>query len=75
MNAAEIDSAKPFVELGLDSVVAVEWIRTLNKRHGLTLPATRLYDYPTIDELTAYLSKQLASGEQAHRTTIIAEMS
>jgi polyketide synthase PksN len=68
MGAAEIDAAKPFVELGLDSIVAVEWMRTINKRHGLTLPATRLYDHPTIDELTAFLAKHLASEAQARTT-------
>ncbi|SOO20214.1 hypothetical protein XFF6992_420003 [Xanthomonas citri pv. fuscans] len=48
-----------FVELGLDSIIGVEWTHVINRHFGLSLPATRLYDYPTIAELTAYLRDAL----------------
>ncbi len=51
-----------FSELGLDSILGVEWIRALNARYGLSLPTTKLYDHPTIHALSAYLATEL------HRT-------
>ena len=55
---------EPFVDLGLDSVVGVEWVRVLNRRYGLTMQATRLYDYGTIEALASYIASELpARGE------------
>ncbi|WP_343232324.1 SDR family NAD(P)-dependent oxidoreductase [Tahibacter sp.] len=48
-----------FVELGLDSIIGVEWTHVINRTYGLALPATRLYDYPTIRDLTAYVAGEL----------------
>jgi acyl transferase domain-containing protein/enoyl-CoA hydratase/carnithine racemase/acyl carrier protein len=58
--ASEIQVDKPFIELGLDSIVGVEWINDINKQYGIKLAATRLYDYPTIAALAAFLSQQVA---------------
>jgi acyl transferase domain-containing protein/D-arabinose 1-dehydrogenase-like Zn-dependent alcohol dehydrogenase len=55
---------QPFVDLGLDSVVGVEWVRLLNRRYGLTMQATRLYDYGTIEALASHIASELpARGE------------
>ncbi len=51
-----IDRERAFVEMGLDSIIGVEWIRTINERFGIAIPTTRLYDYPTVRELAKYLS-------------------
>ncbi|MEO8057468.1 MAG: SDR family NAD(P)-dependent oxidoreductase [Burkholderiales bacterium] len=50
-----IDPRTPLGELGLDSLLAVELRNTLGKALGHTLPATLLFDYPTITALTDYL--------------------
>ncbi len=57
MDQESIQSDRPFVDLGLDSVVGVEWTRILNKEYGMSMPATRLYDYATIDALATYLAE------------------
>ncbi|WP_338551792.1 SDR family NAD(P)-dependent oxidoreductase [Paenibacillus sp. KS-LC4] len=59
LQAADIDLDKKFVDMGLDSIVGVEWIRVINQQHGTDIPATKVYDYPTLREFAAYLSKQL----------------
>ncbi|ELR72062.1 Malonyl CoA-acyl carrier protein transacylase [Fulvivirga imtechensis AK7] len=59
LDSSEIDISKPFVDLGLDSIVGVEWMKVVNKRLGLDVSATRVYDYSTIQALGAFLHKEL----------------
>jgi len=57
-----VDPARPFVELGLDSVVGVEWMRDVNRSHGLSLPVTKLYDHPTVDALARFVQAEMAQA-------------
>ena len=59
MRAEDIDPQRSFTELGLDSIIGVEWVKVLNQRHGTTLSATRVYDHPTVEALSAHLHAQL----------------
>ena len=56
----EIDAEKSFIDLGLDSIVGVEWIKTVNKEFNLELSSTKVYDYSTVKQLTGFLVKELA---------------
>ncbi len=58
----EIDPDANFTDLGLDSIVGVEWIKAINKRYGLELAATRLYDTPTVTGLAAHLKSLLPTA-------------
>ncbi len=51
----QIDPRTPLGDLGLDSLLAVELRNTLATALGKPLPATLLFDYPSIDSLTDYL--------------------
>ena len=53
--ARSVDPRAPLGELGLDSLLAVELRNTLGSAIGRQLPATLLFDYPTLDALTDYL--------------------
>jgi acyl transferase domain-containing protein/acyl carrier protein len=53
--AKPIDPRTPLGELGMDSLLAVELRNTLGTALGASLPATLLFDYPTIDALTDFL--------------------
>jgi polyketide synthase PksN len=59
MEENAIDLEKSFVEMGLDSVVGVEWIRSINEQYTCHLNATSVYDYPTIRQLANFLQKEL----------------
>lgn len=65
IDEAEIDLDKPFIDIGLDSIVGVEWIHVINKEHGLELPASRVYDHPTVRKFAAYLAKLLSERTPA----------
>ncbi|UJF34786.1 type I polyketide synthase [Paenibacillus hexagrammi] len=62
----DIDIDKKFIDVGLDSIIAVEWIRVINKQHGTSISATIVYDYPTIREFARYLENEVnGQGIQA----------
>ncbi|HYD81671.1 MAG TPA: beta-ketoacyl synthase N-terminal-like domain-containing protein [Paucimonas sp.] len=65
MKPADIRVDKPFIELGLDSIVGVEWVNELNKKYGVKITAARVYDYPNVAELAAYLRQEIEKASPA----------
>jgi acyl transferase domain-containing protein/acyl carrier protein/phospholipid N-methyltransferase len=58
-----VDPRTPLGELGLDSLLAVELRNTLGTALRRSLPATLLFDYPTIDALTDFILHQVLGTE------------
>ncbi|UCH94143.1 MAG: hypothetical protein JSV88_28270 [Candidatus Aminicenantes bacterium] len=52
----EIDENKAFMELGLDSILAVELVKQLEQAFQVEIKATQLYDYSTVNQLARYVS-------------------
>ncbi len=63
IDASSIDSDAPFIDMGLDSIVGVEWIQAINRLYGLAVEATRVYDYPDIRTMARFLEKEIASHD------------
>ncbi|ALA42994.1 polyketide synthase [Paenibacillus peoriae] len=59
MNEMDIGRDDQFIDMGLDSIIGVEWVQAVNKRFGTAIPATRVYDYPNINEFSKFLAKEL----------------
>src|SRR6266516_3412079 len=59
MHPSDIDIDKQFIDMGLDSIVGVEWLQTINKTFGLNLTVGKVYDHPNIKELTGFLKREL----------------
>ena len=57
MQPGEIDPAKPFRELGMDSVLTVELAKAINRRWPVALDAAVLYEHPTMERLAAHLGR------------------
>jgi acyl carrier protein len=54
-----IGSNQAFGQLGIDSLMALELIRRVNAALGLALPATAVFNYPTLTALATQILKRL----------------
>ncbi|MCL6285141.1 SDR family NAD(P)-dependent oxidoreductase [Ruegeria sp. 2012CJ41-6] len=54
-----VEAHEPLNQLGLDSLMAVQLRNILSDAAGLPLPATVIFDHPTIATLTDFLLEQL----------------
>ncbi|PRP97903.1 Erythronolide synthase, modules 3 and 4 [Enhygromyxa salina] len=59
-DASRLDAHTGFVDLGLDSLMAVEVRRRLQRDTGLSLPATLAFDHPSPQHVANFLLEGLA---------------
>lgn len=60
-----VDTERGFFEMGMDSIMAVQFRTRLESLFGLSLPATLAFDYPNVQQLTAFLAAELLHGQTA----------
>ncbi|MFP5393441.1 MAG: beta-ketoacyl synthase N-terminal-like domain-containing protein, partial [Gammaproteobacteria bacterium] len=57
MPADEIGDEQKFIDIGVDSITGVNWVRKINDRYGLSVNATAIYSHPTLREFGRYVQK------------------
>jgi acyl transferase domain-containing protein/NADP-dependent 3-hydroxy acid dehydrogenase YdfG/acyl carrier protein len=73
--ARAIDDRQPLGELGLDSLLAIELRNTLASALGRTLPATLLFDHPSVAQLTdALLIDELGTADVSPARSVAAQL-
>ena len=55
----EIDDQRQFIDLGLDSITGVTWVRRINERWGVRIEATRVYSHPSLDAFARFVAASL----------------
>ena len=64
-SSTPLDAKAPVKECGLDSLMAVELRNLLTRALARPLPATLLFDYPTLEALADYLLRLLEMSVQS----------
>lgn len=59
----DLDDRQPLADIGLDSLMAVELRNALGRLLDRTLPATLLFEQPTVAALTTYLGKDILGAD------------
>ncbi len=58
----DVDPRDPFTSYGMDSVQAMLLLKRLERRIGRPLSPTMVFNYPSIDALSARLSAEAVCG-------------
>lgn len=51
----DINDELCFTAQGLDSILGLDFLAAINGRYGLTEDIDKIYDYPTVNELSSYI--------------------
>lgn len=70
-----IEARRGLRELGLDSILSIEVRARLEDDLGCSLPATLLFDYPTLEELSGFLATRILRIQPADNQESLTQMS
>lgn len=69
MQETDIDEDMQFIDLGLDSITGVTWVRKINEKYHLTIETTKIYSYPTLTRFSRYVQEELSKQSTWSKTS------
>jgi acyl transferase domain-containing protein/enoyl-CoA hydratase/carnithine racemase/aryl carrier-like protein len=63
LSATELDPETQFVDLGLDSISGVTWVRKINQRYGTAIEATKVYSHPTLTQFGRLVLEEISKTQ------------
>jgi acyl transferase domain-containing protein/acyl carrier protein len=73
-SSAVVEVSRGFLEIGFDSLTAVELRNRINQVTGLKLAATLIFDHPSPEALARHLSEELASETKVSALALLSEL-
>ena len=64
MEVSDIDLEQPFMDMGLDSIIGVEWVHGVNRQYGIAIQVVQVYMYPSISQLAGLVEQELRRNAQ-----------
>lgn len=58
MQESDVDEDVQFIDLGMDSIAAVTWVRKINENYKMSMLATKVYSYPTLTQLARHIKEE-----------------
>ncbi|HEX4714908.1 MAG TPA: beta-ketoacyl synthase N-terminal-like domain-containing protein, partial [Ktedonobacteraceae bacterium] len=58
MADSDIDEQVQFVDMGLDSIAAVTWVRKINEKYQTKIEATKVYSHSTLSQLSRHVKEE-----------------
>jgi acyl carrier protein len=55
LQESDVDENVQFLDLGLDSITGVTWVRTINEKYHTSIDATKVYSYPTLGQFARFV--------------------
>ena len=53
MRESDIDENIQFIDLGLDSISGVTWVRKINEKYQTAIEAIKIYSYPMLSQFAS----------------------
>jgi acyl carrier protein len=57
-----LEASRPLAELGLDSVLGIEFMDKVNQRFSLKVSPSKVYEHPSLERLGAYIAQAASAG-------------
>jgi len=65
-NPQQVSTGKRLVDLGLDSLMAIEFLSLLQSSLGVSLSSALLFEYPTVEAMVDYLFNDFVTSQEVN---------
>ncbi|HKO59093.1 MAG TPA: beta-ketoacyl synthase N-terminal-like domain-containing protein [Thermoanaerobaculia bacterium] len=63
LRESDVDDNAQFIDLGLDSVSGISWIRKINEKYRTALEPTKVYTYATLAQFSKHVAEEAKKQE------------